>query len=396
MGLLPVRPSSKRDFFVLVAVFITFAIFLHNPFLDHMKRRRAGSYLPSLMSKINNNTLGFEKIFVIGLPSRTDRRDGMLLQAALSDMDLEFIDGVPGGDIPDKAIPKTSEHDRLGNGAIGCWRGHMNALAEIVRRNLTSALILEDDVDWDIRLRSQLHDFALSTQALIQPLADAPFSFVDPTYPISRMSKGSPGRIPDIPFEHLPAIIPPRTSPYGDDWDLLWIGHCGMHFPFEDTKNVPKARIIHANDVTVAPKKNLWTFNIPFTLKESYPEHTRAVHHAQEGVCTLGYAVSQQGARRLLHEVALKDVGDAVDILLRFFCEGAKGRKPHNCLTTQPALFHHHRAAGPMSSMSDIGNHGDGFRETAMTDMVRWSVRLNADALLEGRTDFVDQYPDDK
>jgi hypothetical protein len=30
-----------------------------------------------------------------------------------------------------------------------------------------------------------------------------------------------------------------------------------------------------------------------------------------------------------------------------------------------------------------------------MTDMVRWSVRLNADALLEGRTDFVDQYPDE-
>ncbi|KAF6805488.1 hypothetical protein CSOJ01_09487 [Colletotrichum sojae] len=371
MDLLPVRPSSKRDFFVLVAVFITLAVFLHNPFLAHIQRRRAVSSLPSLVSKINNSTLGFEKIFVIGLPSRTDRRDGMLLQAALSDMDLEFIDGVPGGDVPDKAIPKTSEHDRLGNGAIGCWRGHMNALAEIVCRNLTSVFILEDDVNWDIRLRYQLHDFALSTQALMQPLADAPFSFVDPTYPISRMSEGSPGRIPDIPFEHLPAIIPPRTSPYGDDWDLLWIGHCGMHFPFEDTENVPKARIIHANDVTVAPK-DLWTFNIPFTLKESYPEHTRAVHHAQEGVCTLGYAVSQQGARRLLHEVALKDVGDA------------------------PALFHHHRAAGPMSSMSDIGNHGDGFRETAMTDMVRWSVRLNADALLEGRTDFFDQYPDDK
>lgn len=72
----------------------------------------------------------FEKIFVIGLPSRTDRRDGMLLQAALTDMNLEFIDGVPGANVPDKAIPKTTEHDRLGDGAIGCWRGHMNALAE--------------------------------------------------------------------------------------------------------------------------------------------------------------------------------------------------------------------------------------------------------------------------
>ncbi|OLN88165.1 hypothetical protein CCHL11_00366 [Colletotrichum chlorophyti] len=310
-------------------------------------------------------------------------------------MEIEFIDGVLGDVVPDKAVPKTSEHDRLNNGAVGCWRGHMNALAEVVRRNLSSALILEDDVDWDIRIRDQLHDFALSSQALIQPLSlpGAPLSYADPTY--RNPSDEAPRKDHDIPFDHLPTTVPPDNSPYGDDWDLLWIGHCGMHFPFENNKNVPQARVIHLDDVTVAPKKNLWTFNIPFTLKEKYPEHTRAVHHAQEGVCTLGYAVSQKGARKLLQEVALKDVSDAVDILLRFFCEGAKGRKPHNCITTQPALFHHHRPAGPLSSMSDIGNHGSGFREKSMTDMVRWSVRLNADALLDGRTDFVDQYPAD-
>ncbi|OLN83285.1 Procollagen galactosyltransferase 1 [Colletotrichum chlorophyti] len=364
-----------------------------NELVPGQPSRRVAASSQSLLGQVDNSTLGFEKIFVIGLPSRTDRRDGVLLQAALSEMEIEFVDGVPGDKVPDKAIPKTSDHERLKDGAIGCWRGHMNALGEIVRRNLSSALILEDDVDWDIRIRQQLHDFALSAQALTQPLLEQPSSYADPTYP--RPSDSSPETVPDIPFDQLPATVAPTFSPYGDDWDLLWIGHCGMHFPFHDNKNVPKARVIHSNDVTVAPKKNLWTLNIPFTLKETYPEHTRAVHHVQEGVCTLGYAVSQKGARRLLQEVALKDVGDPVDILLRFFCEGAKGRKPHNCLATQPALFHHHRPAGPLSAMSDIGNHGDGYRENSMTDMVRWSVRLNADALLEGRKDFVDQYPDD-
>ncbi|KAK2035018.1 hypothetical protein LX32DRAFT_716126 [Colletotrichum zoysiae] len=383
MHLLPVRPPAKRSVCIIGAAFIVATLFLFNPYLGRIKHR-TGANSPRLMGDINNRTLGFEKIFVVGLPSRTDRRDGMILQAALSDLDIEFVDGVPGDTVSDKAIPKTSQHERLSDGAIGCWRGHMNALGDIVRRNLSSALILEDDVDWDIRIRSQLHDFALSTQALIQPLLSAPLNGVDPAL----------GTALDIPFENLPATAAPKLSPYGDNWDLLWIGHCGMHFPFFDREGVSKARVIHHNDVTVAPKKNLWTFNIPFTLKETYPEHTRAVHHVQEGVCTLGYAVSQQGARKLLQEVALKDVSDAVDILLRFFCEGAKGRKPHNCLTSQPAFFHHHRPAGPMSSMSNIGNH-DGFRETSMTDMVRWSVRMNADALLEGRTDFVDQYPDD-
>lgn len=77
-------------------------------------------------------TLQFEKILVVGLPSRTDRRDGMILQAALSNIDIDFIDGVPGNTVSDKAIPKTTEHDRLNDGAIGCWRGHMNALGESV------------------------------------------------------------------------------------------------------------------------------------------------------------------------------------------------------------------------------------------------------------------------
>lgn len=262
----------------------------------------------------------------------------------------------------------------------------------VVRRNLSSALILEDDVDWDIRLRRQLTDFALSARALTQPLHGKPGSYADSTYPIP--GTDSPGTLPDLSFHQLPHTEVPTTSPYGDGWDLLWVGHCGMHFPFEDNTVIPKGRVIHSNDETVAPKQHLWAFNMPYTLKEKYPEHTRAVHHVQEGVCSLGYAVSQSGARKLLYEVGLKDPTAAFDLLLRFFCEGTQGRRYHNCLTIQPALFHHHRPAGPLSSYSDISNHGEGFKEKSTTDVVRWSVRLNADVLLEGGTQISDQYPD--
>lgn len=72
----------------------------------------------------------FEKIFVVGLPSRTDRRDGMVLQAALSNMDIEFIDGVAGADVPDKAIPMNKGQKRLRDASIGSWRAHMNAIRE--------------------------------------------------------------------------------------------------------------------------------------------------------------------------------------------------------------------------------------------------------------------------
>lgn len=83
-----------------------------------------------MRTRRDTNALQFEKIFVVGLPSRSDRRDGMVLQAALSDMQIEFIDGVNAKDVPDKAIPSSPDHERLPDGPIGCWRAHMNAARE--------------------------------------------------------------------------------------------------------------------------------------------------------------------------------------------------------------------------------------------------------------------------
>ncbi|KAK3302648.1 glycosyltransferase family 25 protein [Chaetomium strumarium] len=397
MDQMSLRQPPRRILYAIGTAFLVVILLVQLRRSDspRLGSQRWGSARGTLMGDIQNTTLGFEKIFVVGLPSRTDRRDGMVLQAALSNMSIEFIDGVVGSEVPDKAIPKAKGRERLKDASIGSWRAHMNAIREVVHRNLSSALILEDDTDWDVRIREQLYDFALASHALTQPLRGSPPSkrYHDPTYPHPQPE--SPGKLPDLPFTSLPPTIPPSHSPYGDEWDVLWIGHCGMHFPFENSPHVPKARVIREGDETVAPKKNLWTYNIPFTLKETYPAHTRAYHHVQEGVCSLGYAVTQRGAQKLLYEVGLKDVSEAFDLLLRYYCEGEKGRAPgRQCLTTQPGLFQHHRTAGPMNAMSDIGDHGDEWRETPMTDMIRWSVRLNADALLEGRRQFVDQWPD--
>ncbi|KYK60566.1 hypothetical protein DCS_01703 [Drechmeria coniospora] len=403
--MLQTAATAKRAISIVLAVFVTLIIvFLHSrrdrlivlaplplpavrPAMGRSGQQR------SLLDDIGNSTLGFEKVFVVGLPSRTDRRDGITLAAALGNLQIEFKEGVVASEVAGRAIPKNKEMKYLQGAVLGSWRGHMNAMQEVVRRNLESVLILEDDVDWDIRLKDQLRDFARASNALLQPLRDSPHHYADPTYP--RPSSDSSPPPQDIPFEDLPATLLPTTSPYGDDWDVLWIGHCGMHFPF-DGNDIPKGRVIHRRDVTVAPKKSLWVFNSPFTLKDKYPDHTRAVHHVQEGVCTLGYAVSQSGARKILFEIAQKPPTDAFDILLRFFCEGTEGRAMHNCLTLTPGLFHHYRPAGPVKELSDIGDHGDAFRERPDSDIVRWSVRLNTRELLDGGTGFVDQFPDEE
>lgn len=261
-----------------------------------------------------------------------------------------------------------------------------------MKRNLTTALILEDDADWDVRLRDQLVDYALSARALTQPLASSLTEFADPTFPQPAPSAGL--RIPDMYFHDLPRTLPPTMSPYGDNWDMLWIGHCGQSFVFDEKSATPRGRVVHLNDDTVPQQKYLWTVSNPDDLRAQYPNHTRVAHHSQEGICSLGYAVTRLGARQLLYDVGLRDVTAPYDIALRQFCQGALG-SPHTCLSAQPSLFHHHRPAGSLKAESDISDHGEGFREKPHSDMIRWSVRMNAEVLMKGGTEFVDQFPDE-
>lgn len=87
--------------------------------------------------------LQFGKIFVISLPSRVDRRDAMVLAAAVSGLDIEFVDGVVGGDIDPKTINLVGEGHDLRQSELGIWRAHLNVYRKIVQQKITSALIME-------------------------------------------------------------------------------------------------------------------------------------------------------------------------------------------------------------------------------------------------------------
>jgi hypothetical protein len=267
-----------------------------------------------------------------------------------------------------------------------------------VNNNLDSALILEDDADWDIRIRSQMRDFALSSRALLQPLSSPPSSFADPTY---QDPKKNPGIPKEIDFDHRPETILPETSPYGDNWDVLWLGHCGTEFPNPDlpekaqlSQTLPRGRVIHRNDLTVPENQHLWFLSKEDDPRKSYPPHTRVVHHVMGSICSLAYAVSQRGARRLLYELGVKKFDHPFDIMLRDFCEGVNDRPRGTCLTVQPQLFNHHRPAGLAAFHSDISEHSEGKINTASTHLIRWSTRMNLLKLINGNTDYDDQFPD--
>jgi len=65
-------------------------------------------------------SIQFQKIFVINLPSRTDHRDSMSLAAALTDLRIDYVDGVIGVD-EESLPPGGKEAENLGS-----WRAHMN------------------------------------------------------------------------------------------------------------------------------------------------------------------------------------------------------------------------------------------------------------------------------
>ncbi|KAK3503330.1 hypothetical protein B0T13DRAFT_411203 [Neurospora crassa] len=356
--------------------------------------RHVGSQLSSKASSdVLNTTLGFHKIFVINLPERTDRRDAMTLTAALTNLQITWAKGVPGTDVPDKVIPGEDWEKSILRGNKGSWRAHLNVLNTIIDQNLTSALILEDDADWDIRLKSQLQVFDRAAQPLTQH-----------THQASTLTDSE--KIVNLPITSIPSLPnQASSSPYGNNWDVLWLGHCGTNFPTSITLATPPTntsllRVTILNDPTVPNPEHLRAhpFALQDQLAELYPPHTRVVHLSTGTICTQAYAVSQKGARKLLWRFGVKEaLTKGWDLVLGEWCDGLfveQGRDTAPvCVTVQPPLFSHHFGKG---AASDITAPGGGFvdKKKEMTPYVRWSVRLNMGRLVEGE-EVSDQWPDE-
>jgi hypothetical protein len=60
---------------------------------------------------------------------------------------------------------------------------HHLTTPRIVSQNITSALILEDDIDWDIRIKPQLTTFARAARLLLQPRQQTPTQILGPAHP---------------------------------------------------------------------------------------------------------------------------------------------------------------------------------------------------------------------
>ena len=190
-----------------------------------------------------------------------------------------------------------------GKGQAAAWLAHLDLIRYSIAADLESVLILENDVDWDLAIKDQMR---LVSQAVRN------FTNVQ------------------------------DTTPYGSNWDVLWIGHCG------DTLRADVPRI-EFNDTTSGRPPH-WTQYHGWTrdgLSLIHDGH-RVLQKSFGPVCSFGYAVNRYTAQKVLAR-ASKGQDEAFDIVLNTAC----GNGELNCLTVNPEVMHHYDP--PQGFVNDIG-----------------------------------------
>lgn len=238
----------------------------------------------------------------------------------------------------------------------------------MVEQNIQTALIMEDDMDWDVRLKSQLLSIAQGTKHLQATTFN--------------------------PDPHARPSAAEAASPYGPAWDILWLGHCGEVFPevLDEYKNMDHAGkeyesisakwTIHPDD-TVPPVKHTAGFQ-----NYTASPHTRWVHISGGPICTFAYALTLSGARKVLFDLSVDHLVGPFDNALMGLCRWGRGsdRLGMRCYTVTPPVFMHHRAKGSVAGDSDIqkaGGKGEE-RKVGSSENLVWSARLNVRELLMG------------
>lgn len=224
-----------------------------------------------------NSTLGFQNIFVINLEERQDKKDYISLMAHSSGLKVNFMEGI-------HIDNKTSLPDHgkvVTGGRLGGFRSHANIWRKMILEDITTALILEDDADWNINIKYQMANLQRSLATLI---------------PSERDDNAATSK---------------KNSSL--DWDILRLGYCYDH-PMTETNHPPgingqQLPYISYPDVGLPLENQCWpeqdavmkAYNAPLKLGQS-PRYSgrRIVSRSNVPVCLHAYALSKQGAFKLL------------------------------------------------------------------------------------------------
>ncbi|KAH8730871.1 hypothetical protein GQ44DRAFT_422643 [Phaeosphaeriaceae sp. PMI808] len=364
-----------------LAAFGLFVLFLF------LRSRRNEWFVSEKYSKngygTGNSTLGFQSVLVINAPWRTDRKDSLTLAAVHTGISLDWIDGINSSTIDERAYPQ-GDHRSMAKGNLGSWRGHLNAVRMVVEKNLSTALILEDDVDWDPRIHSQLAAFGVASQKLPAMIANAESTAQDRVRTTEKSAKQiSTSDTLELMKSYF--SFAQSSQPYGNTWDILWLGHCGTYLaPHQSSRPflAPADRLMLLNDATVPDPRNRTSPTTPPSPTDAlFLPYTRVYHRSESTLCTLAYAVTQLGARKILYEHGIRNLDRGYDFALSEWCDGETahmGDRPL-CLTSSPPVFSHYwpergEGGGGRSDIMGIGVDGVDWGRRQLVKSVRGSL----------------------
>ncbi|KAL1586439.1 hypothetical protein WHR41_05185 [Cladosporium halotolerans] len=333
-------PRSQR--LVLVLLLFVLTLGLYRDFGDHVRVARltqqAASFavqkpldeesqpqsLEDVALKPANSTLGFGSILAVSRP-QSPRRSGLLLAANITSLDIT-IPPQPQWTESDITHLRTNPNtSTLTRGSALAWLGHLHALRTFLASNATTTLVIEDDIDWDIHLRT--------TQI---PLAASAFR--------SLLSNFSPP--PPTPQTYW---APPTA------WDILWLGTCNDAF----TATTYPHPSLSYTDATLPPPTHLSPETATLLASLNVPPQTRLLHPTVSPLCTFGYALTRAAAERLLHDIATREapLGTAAyDVRVLEACRDLGMR----CWSVAPELMRH---LGGGSEIADVDSGRGGGRE---------------------------------
>ncbi|KAJ4351347.1 uncharacterized protein N0V89_006687 [Didymosphaeria variabile] len=345
-------PSRKRPLPLLVGLVLTLLFCFYYKNTDGIYIRWTASTASKQAKLAANRTLGFGAVVVVSKEG-SDRRHALMQQANVTDFDLT-IPKQPHWTESDVQKFRNGQEDGVQHGSILAWMGHLNALRWFLDSGLETALILEDDLDWDIRLRSIQVPLAASAVRTLMP----------PKRSLNPLAKHHQN----------------RTQYWGDHgaWDLLYLGHCGDYLnrvTYEglvfDSKPFSLKDVAHLtyNDPTMPARFQLHPFTQDLFSALNIPEHGRTLHRSKFPLCSFGYAVTRPAAELLLGNLAppkLQPKGPrAFDVALLHACsKGARETNPIPTRWANPPL-HPNRGLRCWTLNSELFHHLPGESEIA-------------------------------
>ncbi|KAL4778701.1 hypothetical protein BJX76DRAFT_342658 [Aspergillus varians] len=310
---------------------------------DHGNNTTADAALPNPLlpylpvagpAAAGNSTLGFEAILALS-PSPSWRTRGLQAAANVTGLHIQIPPQPPiHPEIVDAFAGLGSEGATHPNrGSAAAWVAHLELIKHVIQSDLDTALIIEDDVDWDLSIREQMVGVAQAVRQLTK----------------------TPGS--DI-------------APYGHSWDVLWIGACAESWE-------PELETAYIDDPTVIPS-HLYVGNGKPAV-DHLQKDLRVVFRSRMPICSFAYALSREGAKNVLQDIgAGKD--EAFDIALMNGCR----ERNLTCISVLPELFRHYTPSQKMGSTSLVNPDGqDGNTmeieiEMGQTENILESARCHA------------------